>query len=329
MELNHHKNPSCSVLHLVLISISGCHSNIGNAPLEREPNTVAGIDVSNHNGSINWKKVSSDDKGIHFVYIKSTEGATYSDPRFLENAKGASAAGLHVGAYHYFRMTSSAQAQFKSFKRALDTVPFALFLWWMWKHETRSQWPSFGIVCLFFFSFLEKASGVHPVIYGTNHSYRELCGNSFDEKHPLCIGRYESSVPVVPGESHYTVWQYSEKGREEGIEKKVDLCRFHPECGIEDLIMPRRVSVEVIEKDGLTYYYPSFEKIDLITKVMPSKMEEAIDCLEKAIDAGHNDFYHYLQDSDLDSIVILRDSNLYGGLYGRQFLKTSSICLTK
>ena len=32
------------------------------------------------------------------------------------------------------------------------------------------------------------------------------------------------------------------------------------------------------------------------------KTEEAIDYLEKAIAAGHNDFYHYLQDSDLDNI---------------------------
>ena len=94
---------------LILIIMSGCHSNRGNTTIPSgQQNVVDGIDVSNHNGSIKWDKVAADEKGISFVYIKSTEGATYSDPRFHENAKGATAAGLHVGAYHYFRMTSSA-----------------------------------------------------------------------------------------------------------------------------------------------------------------------------------------------------------------------------
>ena len=65
--MNHH----FPVLLLFLISLSGCHSNNGNTTLSvAQSITVDGIDVSNHNGSINWEKVSSDDKGISFVYIK-------------------------------------------------------------------------------------------------------------------------------------------------------------------------------------------------------------------------------------------------------------------
>jgi len=85
---------------------------------------------------------------------------------------------------------------------------------------------------------------------------------NFVVKYPLYIGRYGSSVPVVPGKSHYTVWQYSEKGSVQGIEKHVDLCRFHPECSLDDLRMPVRKYVEVIENDNLTFYFPSFERID-------------------------------------------------------------------
>ncbi len=95
-------------------------------------------------------------------------------------------------------------------------------------------------------------------------------------KYPLYIGRYGSSVPVVPGKSHYTVWQYSEKGRIKGIEKNVDLCRFHPECSLDDLKMPVRKSVEVIQNDDLTYYFPSFERIDLVTGVMPDKSDKDV-----------------------------------------------------
>ena len=266
-----------SLLLIILIGLSGCHSNRGNSTLpDRQQSVVDGIDVSNHNGSIKWDKVAADEKGISFVYIKSTEGATYSDPRFIENARGAKAAGLHVGAYHYFRMTSSAHEQFKNFKRALDSVPFDLIP--MVDVETRDKKPvdEFRDSLSIFIRLVEDTYGIHPAIYGTNRSYSELCGNHFDVKYPLYIGRYGSSAPVVPGKSHYTVWQYSEKGRVDGIEKNVDLCRFHPKCSLEDLKMPVRKSVEVIQNDNLTYYFPSFERIDLVTGVMPDKSETGV-----------------------------------------------------
>lgn len=244
------------LLLIVLISLSSCHGNNGGNTIQSVPkNTVDGIDVSNHNGRINWDKVAADKNGVIFVYIKSTEGATYTDPRFVENAKGATTAGLHVGAYHYFRMTSSAHAQFKNFKRALDSVPFDLIP--MVDVETREKKPvvEFRDSLAEFIRLLENAYGIHPAIYGTNRSYNELCGNHFDLKYPLYIGRYGSSAPVVSGKSHYTVWQYSEKGRIEGIEKNVDLCRFHPECCLDDIKMPEKATVEIIEKDSLTFFF--------------------------------------------------------------------------
>ena len=262
------------IILLILISLFGCHSNKGNTLLSvGQSNVVDGIDVSNHNGSIKWDKVASDDKGISFVYIKSTEGATYSDPRFRENAKGAATAGLHVGAYHYFRMTSSAHDQFKNFKRALDSVPFDLIP--MVDVETRDKKSisEFRDSLAVFLRLIEDNYGIPPAIYGTNRSYGELCGSSFDRKNPLYIGRYGPSAPVVPGVSHYTVWQYSEKGRIDGIEKSVDLCRFHPDCSIKNLLMPPKKTVDVEERNGLRLFYPAFTRIDLVTGKMPAKSE--------------------------------------------------------
>ena len=52
--------------------------------IDKEP---FGIDISHHNGSINWKQVPI----VEFVYIKATEGATYVDPMFQHNLKRAKA----------------------------------------------------------------------------------------------------------------------------------------------------------------------------------------------------------------------------------------------
>ena len=77
---------------------------------ELDAQNQCGIDVSRHQGRIEWQKVPIRD--ISFVYIKATEGATYIDPCFHYNIKGAAEAGFKVGAYHYFRMLTASRALF-------------------------------------------------------------------------------------------------------------------------------------------------------------------------------------------------------------------------
>ena len=63
-----------------------------------------GVDVSHHQGDIDWARVAGD--GIEFAYLKATEGSTFTDPAFAANVAGARAAGLRVGGYHYFTLCS-------------------------------------------------------------------------------------------------------------------------------------------------------------------------------------------------------------------------------
>ncbi len=135
-------------------------------------------------------------------------------------------------------MTSGAHSQFKNYKRALDSVPFNLIP--MVDVETRDgkSVSEFRDSLSVFLRLIEKTYGVVPMIYGTNRSYIELCGDYLDGSYPLYIGRYGPSAPVVSGKTHYSVWQYSESGNVEGIAKPVDICRFHPEVSLKDLRMP-------------------------------------------------------------------------------------------
>lgn len=78
--------------------------------------TLRGIDVSSYQGSIDWGAVYRD--GVRFAMIKATQGRSltndaqrnFTDSRFADNVRGASAAGIVCGAYHYLTAQNEAEA---------------------------------------------------------------------------------------------------------------------------------------------------------------------------------------------------------------------------
>ncbi len=191
--------------------------------------TYQGIDVSHHQGNIDWVKVSTD-ANIQFVYLKATEGATHKDKTYDYNLKEARKAGLRIGSYHYLRNTSSIRKQFKNFTRVAkreqqDLIP-------MVDVEERVPKDSIRLFC----RLLTEHYGKQPAIYGTNRSYNSFCAPDFND-YVLMIGRYGQKPPVISGPSHYDIWQYSEKGVIPGIPKPVDLNRLHPDFDVSNLLL--------------------------------------------------------------------------------------------
>ena len=75
-------------------------------------NIVPMIDVSYHNGTIDWKKVKAD--GIEGVIIRcgyrgSANGSLNTDTQFYNNIKGAKAAGLKVGVYFFSQAITASE----------------------------------------------------------------------------------------------------------------------------------------------------------------------------------------------------------------------------
>ena len=66
---------------------------------------LPGIDVSIHQGMVDWTKVR--DAGIEFAFARATRGETYSDPVFLANMRGAAEAGVLIGPYHYCNLDTN------------------------------------------------------------------------------------------------------------------------------------------------------------------------------------------------------------------------------
>ncbi len=69
---------------------------------------LKGIDISKHNGTVDWTKIS----GMDFVLVRAGYGNDISqkDPKFDENVKGALAHGIAVGAYWFSYAVSAADA---------------------------------------------------------------------------------------------------------------------------------------------------------------------------------------------------------------------------
>jgi lysozyme len=62
------------------------------------------VDVSHHQGHIDWEAVAHDQ--ITYAYMRATEGETVVDAEFDKNWAAAAAAGIKRGAYHFFSLCS-------------------------------------------------------------------------------------------------------------------------------------------------------------------------------------------------------------------------------
>jgi lysozyme len=85
---------------------------------------VQGIDVSNWQGDINWVEVAK--TGVRFAFIKATEGTGYVNPKFDRYVRDATAAGIHCGAYHFWRPSTDQTAEALWFVKNAVGIPLAL-----------------------------------------------------------------------------------------------------------------------------------------------------------------------------------------------------------
>jgi lysozyme len=99
------------------VSIGGAYLYFRDEP-DRSRFSNRGIDVSRHQGTIDWRKVVVDD--VAFAYLKASEGGDHRDREFVRNLAEATKIGLRVGAYHFFTFCRLAIDQAKNF---VDAVP--------------------------------------------------------------------------------------------------------------------------------------------------------------------------------------------------------------
>ncbi|WP_406690656.1 GH25 family lysozyme [Saccharopolyspora sp. ID03-671] len=196
---------------------------------------VEGIDVSNHNGAIDWGKVAGD--GKKFTFVLATDGTSFSNPRYSEQYHGAKDAGLIAGAYHFARPDkSSGDAQANRFLDVADyqrdgkTLPPVLDLevdpnsggCYGLSVDEMHQWTQA------FNDKVKERTGKDPIIYA-NPSFWKQCMGSTDTfgDHALWLASYGVDSPSVPnGFGNWDFWQYTDKGKVAGIGGNTDLNKY-------------------------------------------------------------------------------------------------------
>jgi GH25 family lysozyme M1 (1,4-beta-N-acetylmuramidase) len=185
--------------------------------------TVAGLDVSSYQGSVDWSSVYSD--GARFAYVKATEGTYYTNPDFNQQYEGSYNVGIIRGAYHFATPdTTSGAAQADYFvahgggwSKDGKTLPGMVDL----------EWDPYGADCYglsqsAMVSWIKSFSNEYhakttrwPVIYTAQSWWSECTGNqgSFSANSPLALAYYSSTVGPMPYDWGYqTIWQYADSG---------------------------------------------------------------------------------------------------------------------
>ncbi len=192
--------------------------------------SVHGVDAARYQGPIDWYSARA--HGVHFAWLKATEGGNYIDPGFEINAPRARAAGVPVGAYHfyYFCRTPKEQAEWfiENVPRVKGDLPPVLDMEWNHQSRTCNRVPDPATVRAEIMTFVDIVSRHYrtaPVIYTTPDFYADndlgsLPGLEF----------WLRSVAGHPSERYpgerWSFWQYTGTGVARGIGGTVDLNTF-------------------------------------------------------------------------------------------------------
>lgn len=190
---------------------------------------VHGIDVSSHQGKIDWRQVDSLKSGgieFAFVFVRATEGITRQDSHFDRNWRELKKTDLLRGAYHFFYPSRDAGKQAANFiaqvKLETGDLPPVVDI----EHSNGKSRKQIIQSLSAYIKLIEEHYRIRPIIY-TNHSfYTTYLKGSFDQ-YPLWISYYTTKEQFLASCKYpWTFWQHSEKGRVAGIKGHVDFNVF-------------------------------------------------------------------------------------------------------
>ena len=189
-----------------------------------------GIDVSSHQGNIDWQKVAAD--GVEFAFVRAIfrgygSGKLVEDEQFDNNMTGAIGAGVKVGVYVFSQAITEEEVREEAALVLSKVAPYRLDCPIVFDVEMISgdgRMNALSVeertgLTLLFCQLIEEAG--YPVMITHN---TEMAAVRIDfaalEKYDKWDASYSRKM-FFPYE--YKVWQYSDKGKVQGISGNVDM----------------------------------------------------------------------------------------------------------
>lgn len=219
---------------------------------------IHGIDVSEFNVKykgndrqwIDWNKVKA--SGVQFAFIRvagrgwGSAGNFYNDSTFLQNYKGAKAAGLKIGVYILSQATNEREAIeeanyiINKIRQNNMTIDLQVVMDYEFtpagsggrlrKALITDKMPKSQAtnICMAFCNTV-AANGYRPMLYAdANMMKNYLNGNTIAQKYPVWLAQYNN---VVTYKGAYSYWQYTSSGSVPGIQGSVDLDYYYSPDG--------------------------------------------------------------------------------------------------
>ena len=187
---------------------------------------LKGIDVSVWQEKIDWKKVKA--SGIKFAiirsgYVKKGTSMTVRDKYFDENYKKAREVGMPIGSYWYAYAKTPKQAKVEALA-CLSIIKGHKFEWPIYYDVEDPEMRSAGKKAVSaasrtFCDILKK----HKFYCGfySSASFYSLFEDDLKNNYPIWVAHYGVNKPGYKGK--WGIWQYSSKGKVDGIKGNVDL----------------------------------------------------------------------------------------------------------
>ena len=186
-----------------------------------------GIDVSHHQGQINWRDAALssavNEFPIRFVIMKATEGSTFTDPEYTYNIREARTVGFVCGVYHFYDPGVSPQKQAEHFINTVklqkgDLAPVV---------DVERSGRSSGDLqreLLEFLKALETHYGVKPIIYASTKFCKRHLNNPALDNYPFWVAHYYVVRPET--DKPWAFWQFTDHASVEGIREYTDFNVF-------------------------------------------------------------------------------------------------------
>jgi lysozyme len=192
---------------------------------------LQGIDISNWQGTVDFKKVAG--AGVSFVFIKATEGTTFVDRFVRQNFDGCKGAGMVAGLYHYFSANRDPVQQAEHFlsvasdlKVGAADLPPVLDLEEAPKDPADRERLKGNVNA--WLDAVRQAMGKRPLVYVSPNFWNTYMDGFDTVGSNLWIAHWGVKAPSIPsGWRDWKFWQYSSTGTVPGISGNVDLDHFN------------------------------------------------------------------------------------------------------